>query len=1589
MDWERFDTHGEDKRETFEAFVCQLFEQLCRREYGRDLLQVRLVNGDGGDGGVEAYALVRKAGASEPDVVGVQAKWFPNSLTDTQVKQIDKSFQAARQNHPRLVRYLVALPRKLGDKRRGTRRSERDRWDAWVAEAKRRASGTRVELWDGGRLERELAEPENEGIHAYWFRGSVFTWADLDQHFRRAKDGWLRLRYLPHLHTRMELERDLDLRMGSAVARQVLLVNLGGALDDLRQTQLLVAHLPRYPGWRQRGDALEELRASLAALDGLENAGRTLALAVRQGQPILSDWPVDLERTYRALQTLQRALQDLDQKRYSPTQYILKQLSRSLERSTADRLREFWNEWQQARRFVAYVGPPGTGKTHGLTHAVEHHMKAGRPALLLRGRDCTIEKGLAEILRDALDRPNASLREILAAMQATAIRADVRRAHAATASSSEGELEREPTCFLLAIDGIEETGHHRRWAEVLRDLATDLPEHPRLRVAVTLRSTSAEAILGQVRRDRYARVDLRAHEQEVGQLLETYCHFYHLPLPDRRLRWALREPLSVRLYCDLKREDPAWGADRRSLSLPRLLAEKLDLAEDAIRDTCGFGPHQAPLRAALQVITKATLARGRIPYEEAVQLASAALPSMDSKMWSSVLDQAASHGLLLIEDFRHDPLAPTCTYVEPAYDPLTDHFVARAVCAGLESSLTNPHRAVPRGISALLRRRPDAATQAAILLADEGVSLIESGVFQDVFSTEEVERLELRAIAAINEVSAQRYRPWVLERLTASMPSCRRVLKELTIPVARDPEHPFGPRFIHEALLPFLPARRDLFWSGPSALPGDTEQPWEGFGDEALEDLDLRPDDPADGPPLLLGWSLTSLDNRFRRRARAKLANWGSRDICALVRWLDLVNASNDPQMIEDVAMIAYGATILAKTDPNIEQVVNWVDVHWLARTDVPQQVDLIVLHAARGIVERARIMGQSIASTSLVRAQHIYGNIPCEIRMDEQAARLADDHDGISPIIGDLAWYTVPRAIDAFFRNRHVGPGGHDASEMVPNATHLLAAHATRAGLPNLSPQRFAFGVLAAYLQAQGIETQRNDDERRSAGVSDIDRAILQRYRSATHGARSAVSTTLEKYVWTGCYALQALLAAHVPGRRGHRPYKTHPDPTYVSDLEPNPIIDIVGALPAGSWSQFSEGDLATPIPSSLESHRERANDWIRRATKPNVQPWILLPRHRTPDWARDSEWVTLFCCVTAIEPDSRTESTLRIGSAITSSATTTALRTDKALGLRLHRHDLCEFVESVACRTYIHPMEAIWAPWADGREGTISEQTEHAAKVDLRATTAHGTYLRTSASDPFGKLNGEFELYMPAFWLRRALELVDAIPTVDGAEWRFKDRQRRTLAVYIDQREPSGERSEALLVRRDSLEEALSRTDTKVVWGGWLHREPSLGLMDSADPARPFMEREWRWLGFMANGLPQIIDLLDVCGNEVLQPEPPPPPAPPTIPIGPTNPDLAIPLTTDLDRDDAIPYFLWDDPIPVRELRHRLATAPQREQDRLLGKILREARDTDVWKFTTPDDVAHRWSALKRHLGRRRPFWEFLLNRWHVEGLLAEKPA
>lgn len=95
---------------------------------------------------------------------------------------------------------------------------------------------------------------------------------------------------------------------------------------------------------------------------------------------------------------------------------------------------------------------------------------------------------------------------------------------------------------------------------------------------------------------------------------------------------------------------------------------------------------------------------------------------------------------------------------------------------------------------------------------------------------------------------------------------------------------------------------------------------------------------------------------------------------------------------------------------------------------------------------------------------------------------------------------------------------------------------------------------------------------------------------------------------------------------------------------------------------------------------------------------------------------------------------------------------------------------------------------------------------------------------------------------------------------------------------------------------------------------------------------------------------------------------------------------ISRDVHDPQAIPYFNWDAPVTNEAVRRALLEGT--EDDRLywIARILREAQYADVWQFVAlRRDVLPRWELLRPRLGRRRAFWEFLLDRWRSDGLLS----
>lgn len=60
MNWTNFQTYSMALDRAFEVLCNQLFENWSKEEYKSDIASIRVVNGAGGDGGVESYDGVKR-----------------------------------------------------------------------------------------------------------------------------------------------------------------------------------------------------------------------------------------------------------------------------------------------------------------------------------------------------------------------------------------------------------------------------------------------------------------------------------------------------------------------------------------------------------------------------------------------------------------------------------------------------------------------------------------------------------------------------------------------------------------------------------------------------------------------------------------------------------------------------------------------------------------------------------------------------------------------------------------------------------------------------------------------------------------------------------------------------------------------------------------------------------------------------------------------------------------------------------------------------------------------------------------------------------------------------------------------------------------------------------------------------------------------------------------------------------------------------------------------------------------------------------------------------------------------------------------
>jgi hypothetical protein len=1086
LDWSRFETGPVGPDKAFEAFTAQLFERWLRREVG-PVLSTYVLHGAGGDGGVEAYATLPSG-----DIVGLQAKWFPQNLDDSRMKQIRGSLDAAMKSCPGLRQYIVAMPRNLT---RGTsgkggriRRGGIERWDKFIADVAKAHPTLEVIRWDEAGLLEQLACAGNQEIRALWFDGEL-TFQAIETAWKKTESR-LAARYLPHLHAVGQIDATLaeDLWSKAHVqqARTQLVEiqsQLAIAVSDLEGfTQLTASRRPHELDATipVASTAILSLQQHAGLLDEILSAGPRRQIADCPPTDALSELSAHLEifkKTNRGTYTADHAERAL-----------------AAAQSALDATRRIDTWVRDSARPRVLRGPAGCGKTHASAAAVAGRVRQGAPAVMVLAKDHNPALGACRMLGETLDLPGWPLGRMLDGLEALSLLDQIRH--------EEGrEDEIGFSRCLLLIDGLEESTDSPQWEGVLADLAVELRGRPRVHLVATARPEYLDQV------DLPAGLSV-AYIEEDGDvdlpvLFRAYTDHFNVAVDlVPWLGWALQSPLEIRLFAEEFTRRSVSAKEGANANLLTLFRHKLERLEEEARRRAGaitWSAHLGLIPAVLTVLSELTSKSPslRVPDIEIVGTASALDPEFTAQRIREALSLLHEHGLVDL----WIPPAHGLRGQQPEYGLATRHVSDFVLASELaEVTLASIEQKGPVTFPSALRWRNTAAVLYAARLAERGHFLADLSWDE---LPQDLRWLHAQSLALLPPETASRRRAEIAGWLTESTTLNRGLLRRLTVPISRIPDHPLGPHLLDQALRGLPLAQRDPIWSVPEDLDGTG--PWRQCFERILDDFELSGSvDQWNGLPLVAAWACSSVVENRRKRAREMLAVWGASRLGDMVQLLAHMSNVDDPQIVDDVVVAALGAAVgAAVDDPTLKDLAHIVDGLFFTEHASAWTTSIPVRFGARGIVERAALVYPGEFDDELARARPPYaarGDWP-PIDTEE-----ASQHSSVGGhvVFGDLDWYVADGCFRVFAVPASSAHSGADEGSQVDHRLLRAVEEGTLNAPPSLADER-----------RKALAMAESRQELVHAKLAEFSDAFQGWHRERTEGSESEILSESELFEW------------------------------------------------------------------------------------------------------------------------------------------------------------------------------------------------------------------------------------------------------------------------------------------------------------------------------------------------------------------------------------------------------------------------------------------------------------------------------------------
>lgn len=799
MDWTKFQNYSESNTKAFETLCNQLFENWCKEEYKETIKAFQIINGAGGDGGIESFATL-----NDDYIIGMQAKWFRENLNANRIGQIKNSIKTALKIRPQINRYIVCIPRDLASLTGKGNDAEDKRWNNLLNDLKNEYPNLLIELWTESRIEKELQKDASAGILKFWFKNSEISEDRLKFSFDKSKNGWLSNRYVPVLNQFGTIKKHVVQILGDEEARVNLYNTLNDALKLIEKYNYAVSELASICG-----DKDQVLFSELYKLQNEFNSSKIEILKIIEWLKFESI--IKLTINERIFLNNSNVIEDLLND--SPIKYDYRYHCRDI----IDIIKkiEYLNLFDLIYNFkqslkegpLVFLGEPGTGKTNGVAAITQQLIEEDvHVPILIQAKNIPAHYGWKDIIISSLAiADNWDEFELWQALVSLTNRKKIKY------FSEENDINILPK-VLIIVDGIDEAADYDFWKNKIKEAAVILKDFPVLRFCFTSRS---HVLSSQIYDSNIVTIP-SVGDVPCYKLFDSYIKAYNIKIKNANwLKYSFNTPLTLKLFCEIYQNQTIFDNKKIDSSIACLLKNKIALVDEEFSKFSNVSKDNQYIFKTIKLLALEFAQKAELEREEIINLAISKL-KCERHIMESLIQYLEKYGIIYKISHRQEGLLAEdkiCYYIgiQGYFDYAITIMLLDRFKHPQEIDFNN-NKNIPQNSLYVL---------GIIAIQQYDYLITENDSLSNIIDAQFEEKLQFYSLRNSRAETADCYVQSLKDLMLKNSESLIAITNNLILPLSRNVNHPLGVSLLHNFLMDFkYPAHRDLLWSVPIIKEG-------------------------------------------------------------------------------------------------------------------------------------------------------------------------------------------------------------------------------------------------------------------------------------------------------------------------------------------------------------------------------------------------------------------------------------------------------------------------------------------------------------------------------------------------------------------------------------------------------------------------------------------------------------------------------------------------------------------------------------------------------------------------------------------------